>query len=100
MIVDHVTQLGVSRSKEIQLEICRSLHINNRICFELSMFFGQPEDAQMVLVSMVCSDPRQSFNSTFLLFSGYTISLSGHVFGEQRGGAAVILFQIGPDHGN
>ena len=35
----HVTQLGVSRSKEIQLEICRSLHINNRICFELSTFF-------------------------------------------------------------
>jgi len=30
----------------------------------------------MVLVSMVCSDPRQSFDSTFLLFSGYTISLS------------------------
>ena len=35
----HVTQLGVSRSKEVQLEICRSLHINNRICFELSTFF-------------------------------------------------------------
>jgi len=39
MFVYHVTWLGVSRSKEIQLEICRSLHIYNRICFELSMFF-------------------------------------------------------------
>ena len=45
----------------------------------------------MVLVSMAFSDPRQSFDSTFLLFSGYTISLSGRVFGEQRGGAAEIL---------
>ena len=35
----HVTQLGVSRSKEIGLQICRSLHIYNRICFELSTFF-------------------------------------------------------------
>ena len=54
----------------------------------------------MVLVSMVCSDPRQSFNGTFLLFSGYTISLSGRVFGEQRGGTVEILFRIGLDHGN
>ena len=35
---------GVSRSKDIRLEICRSLHIYKRICFELSTFFGQPED--------------------------------------------------------
>ena len=54
----------------------------------------------MVLVSMVCSDLRQSFDSTFLLFSGYTISLSGRVFGEQRGGAAEFLSRIGLDHGN
>jgi hypothetical protein len=45
MVVGHVTQLGVSCSKEIRLEVCRSLHIYNRICFGLSMHFGQPADA-------------------------------------------------------
>jgi hypothetical protein len=54
----------------------------------------------MGLAFMVCSDPRQSFGSTFLLFSGYTISLPGRVFGEQWGGPAEILSRIGPDHGN
>ena len=49
---------------------------------------------------MVCSNPRQSFGIISLLFSGYTLSLVGHVFGEQQGGAAEILFRIGPDHGN
>jgi hypothetical protein len=39
MFVDHVS---VSRSKEIRLKICRSLHIYNRICFELSTFFDSP----------------------------------------------------------
>jgi len=37
----------------------------------------------MMLVSMICSDLRQSFDSTSMLFFGYTISLSGRVFGEQ-----------------
>ena len=50
--------------------------------------------------SMVGSDPSQSFDITSLLFSGYTISLSGHVSGEQRGGAAEILSRIGVDHGS
>ena len=36
MFVDRVNQLGISRSEEIRLEICRCLHIFNRICFELS----------------------------------------------------------------
>jgi hypothetical protein len=45
LVVGNVTQLGVSRSKEIRLEVCRSLHIYNHIYFELSMFFGQPVDA-------------------------------------------------------
>jgi hypothetical protein len=54
----------------------------------------------MGLVSMFWSDLRQSFGTTFLLFSGYTISFLGHVFGEQRGGAAEILSQIGVEHGN
>jgi hypothetical protein len=45
----------------------------------------------MGLISMVYSDPRQSFDITSLLFSGYTISLPGRVFREQRGGAAEIL---------
>jgi hypothetical protein len=35
-----------------------------------------------------------------LLFSGYTLSLAGRVSGEQRGGAAEILSQIGVEHGN
>ena len=38
-------------------------------------------------VSMLYSDPGQNFGRTSPLFSGYTISLSGRVFGEQRGGA-------------
>ena len=42
----------------------------------------------MGLVYMVHSDPRQSFGIISLLFFGYTISLSGRVSGEQRGGAA------------
>ena len=54
----------------------------------------------MGLVSMLYSDPRQSFGSISLLFSGYTIFLPGRVFGEQRGGAAEILSRIGVEHGN
>jgi hypothetical protein len=54
----------------------------------------------MGLVSMVYSDPRQIFGIISLLFSGYTISLPGRVFGEQRGGAAEILYRIGVDHGD
>jgi hypothetical protein len=54
----------------------------------------------MGLVSMVYYDPRQSFGSTSPLFSGYTISLTGRVFGEQRGGAAEILSRIRVDHRN
>ena len=54
----------------------------------------------MELVSMLYSDLRQSFSSISLLFSGYTIFLPGRVFGEQRGGAAEILSQIGVEHGN
>ena len=50
--------------------------------------------------SMVRSDPSQSFGITSLLFSGYTISLSGRVSGEQRGGAAKILSRMGVDPGN
>jgi hypothetical protein len=49
---------------------------------------------------MVCSDLRQSFGIISLLFSGYTLSLLGRVFGEQQGGAAEILSQIGVEHGN
>ena len=49
---------------------------------------------------MLYSDPGQTFGSTSPLFSGYTISLSGHVFGEQRGGATEILAWIGVEHGN
>jgi hypothetical protein len=45
IVVARVTQLGVSRSKEIRLEVCRSLHIYNCICFRLSTYFGQPADA-------------------------------------------------------
>ena len=54
----------------------------------------------MELVSMLYSDPKQSFSSISLLFSRYTISLPGRVFEEQRGGAAEILSQIGVEHGN
>lgn len=45
IVVDHITQLSVSHSKEIWLQICKSMHIYNRIYFELSTFFGQPADA-------------------------------------------------------
>ena len=51
----------------------------------------------MGLISIVCSDPRQSFGIISLLFSGYTLFLAEHVFGEQRGGAAEILSRIGDE---
>jgi hypothetical protein len=54
----------------------------------------------MGLVFMVYSDLGQSFGFTFLLFSGYTISFLGRIFGEQRGGAAEILCRLGVEHGN
>jgi len=54
----------------------------------------------MGLVFMVYSDPRQSFDIISLFFSGYTISLPGRVFGEERGGAAEILSPIEVEHGN
>jgi hypothetical protein len=49
---------------------------------------------------MLYSSPRQSFGVTSLLFSGYTLSLPGRVFGEQRKGAAEILSRIRVEHGN
>ena len=49
---------------------------------------------------MVYSNLRQSFGITSVLFSGYTLSLPGCVSGEQRGGAAEILSQLGVHHGN
>ena len=54
----------------------------------------------MGLVSMLYSDPIQSFGSISLLFFRYTISLLGRVFGEHRGGAAEILSRIGVEHRN
>ena len=38
----NVHQLGVSHSKKIRLQICRYLHIDGRICFELSTFLDSP----------------------------------------------------------
>ena len=76
------------------------LHIFNRICFELSTLLWTARGCVVGSGSMVHSDPSQSFGITSLLFSGYTISLSGRVSGEQRGGAAEILSQIGVDHGS
>ena len=52
----------------------------------------------MGLVSMVYAHSRQSIGIISPLFSGYTISLPGRVFGEQRGNAAEILFRIGVEH--
>jgi hypothetical protein len=49
---------------------------------------------------MVCFDLRQSFGIISLFFSGYTLSLAGRVFGEQREGAAEILSWIRVEHGN
>jgi hypothetical protein len=54
----------------------------------------------MGLVSMLYSNPRQSFDVTFLLFSRYTLSMSGRVFGEQRGGVVETLSRIGVEHRN
>ena len=45
VIVDCVTQLGVSRPKEIRSLVCGSVDIYDRISFGLSTFFGQPVDA-------------------------------------------------------
>jgi hypothetical protein len=52
------------------------------------------------LVSMVCFGPRQGFSITPLLFSGYTLSLTGRVSEEQREGATKIPSWIGAEHGN
>jgi len=54
----------------------------------------------MGLVYMVYSHSRQRIGIIFPLFSGYTISLPGRVFGEQRGNAAEILSRIGVEHEN
>ena len=54
----------------------------------------------MGLVFMVYSHSRQSNGIISPLFSGYTISLPGRVFGEQRGNATEILSRIGVEHGN
>ena len=70
------------------------------MCFELSPFLGQSENVLMWLVSMLYYDSRYSIGIISLLFSGYTISLLGHVFGEQRGGAAEILSRIVVEYGN
>jgi hypothetical protein len=51
----------------------------------------------MGLVFMICFDLKQNFGITSPLFSGYTISLSGHVFEEQQGGGVEILSPIGVD---
>jgi hypothetical protein len=53
----------------------------------------------MWLVSMLYSNPRQSVGVTSLVFSGYTLSLPGRVFGEQRRGATEILSWIRVEHG-
>ena len=49
---------------------------------------------------MVYVDPRRSLGIISSLFSGYTISFLGRVFGEQWGGAAEILPRIGVEHEN
>ena len=54
----------------------------------------------MELVSMFYSHSRQSIGIISPLFSGYTISLPGRVFGEQQRNAAEILSRIGVEHGN
>ena len=54
----------------------------------------------MGLVSMFYSHSRQSIGIISSLFSGYTISLPGRVFGEQRGNTAEILSRIGVEHEN
>ena len=102
MFVDHATatQLGVSRSEEIQLryaDLCISITVSFPNC---PRFFGQPEVAQLGSVSMVYFDPGQNFSRTSPLFFGYTISFPGCVFGEQRGGDAETLSRIGVDHEN
>ena len=58
MVVGGEAQLVVSRSKYIRLEVCKSLHIDNRMCFELSTFFWTARGCVDGLVFMVCSYPR------------------------------------------
>jgi len=42
VVVDIVTQLGVSRPKEIRSLVCRSVHIYDHISFGLSTFLDSP----------------------------------------------------------
>ena len=68
--------------------------------FRIVLGFWTARECVMGSVFMLYSDPGQTFGSTFPLFFGYTISLSGRVFGEQRGGAVKILARIGVEQGN
>jgi hypothetical protein len=49
----------------------------------------------MGLVSMVYSDPRQSFGIIILLFSGYTISLPDMYL--ENGGEVLLKFCLGSE---
>jgi hypothetical protein len=99
MFVDHVTQLGVSRSKEIRLKICRSLHIYNRICFELSTFLTARGCVDKVSFhGLIRSKTEFRHHLPFVL--QIHISLPGRVFWEQQGGAVKILSRIGVEHEN
>jgi hypothetical protein len=54
----------------------------------------------MRLVYKLYSNLRQSFGVTSLLFARYALSLAGHVFGQQRGGATEVLSRFGVEHAN
>ena len=72
--------------------------------FLLSNRWGQvlipPADAQMRLVSMLYSYPRQNFGSTSPLFSRYTSCQRRVRIRRTKGGDAETLSQTGADHGN
>ena len=99
MFVAHVTRLCVSRSKEVRLEI-------SDLGISMVVFVSNyPRSLDILRMhrwgQFLWSTPiRQSFGTISPLFSGYTISLPGCVSGEQWGGAAKILSQMGVDHGS
>ena len=76
------------------------LHIFNHICFELSTLLWTARGCVDGVRFYGRLRSESEFRHHLPVVLGYTISLSGRVSREQRGGAAKILSRIGLDHGS
>jgi hypothetical protein len=64
------------------------------------MFFGQPTVAQMVLVSILYSSSRQSFDVMSMSFSGQYTLTARTCIRRTAGRCSETLSRIGVEHGN